>query len=115
MVEDLISSLNDNYDKLYDVSSSLRRLREKCIQLNAYDSNPLYLSYTTNAIESLHKNINDILEEKSDHYGVKWVASGTEFINPSMAFVAYNDGHDRHHALVQVIKTDDGYAFQELK
>ena len=115
LAEDLISSLNENYDKLYDVSSSLRQLRETCMQSNAYDSNPLYLTYTTNATELLQKNINEIIKDKSYHYGVKWIVQKTEFINPSLALVEYDDGHNRHHALVQVLKTDDGYAFQELR
>lgn len=115
LVEDLIASLNENYDKLYDVGISLRHLKEKCTQLHAYDADPLYLSYTTKATESLHENINDIIEEKSYHYGVKWIAQKTAFFNPSLALVTYDDGHNRHHALVQVLKTDEGYAFQELK
>ena len=47
--------------------------------------------------------------------GLKWIADGTKFINPSLAFVSYNDGHDSYQILVQVLKIDEGYAFQELK
>ena len=115
LTEDLISSLNKNYDKLYEVSNSLRQLTEEFMQLSAYDTIPLYLSYTANASESLHRNINEIIEAESYHYGVKWIANRTEFINPSLALVEYNDGHNQHHALIQVLKTDGGYSFQELK
>ena len=115
LAEDLISSLNENYDKLHDVTYSLKQLKQECNALKMYDSHSSYLSYTTNATELLHIKINEIIEIKSKHYGVKWIADGTKFINPSLAFVSYNDGHDSYQILVQVLKIDEGYAFQELK
>ena len=115
LAEDLIAGLNENYDKLHDVAYSLEQLKEAFSAANRYASNPLYRSYTANATDVLHQNINQVIQEKSYHYGVKWIAHKTAFITPSLAFVEYDDGHSRYGALVQVLKTDDGYAFQELK
>jgi hypothetical protein len=112
-INELKFSLNESTDKLAKAFRLIKILGEDYQSLNKFNDDPQYLDYKETVSDLLDKNISAIVKQKPLR-GKKWFISKIDFISPSFVFVRYEDGHELYVALIQILKTDEGYSLQEV-
>ncbi|MEA3361171.1 MAG: hypothetical protein U9R17_17430 [Thermodesulfobacteriota bacterium] len=110
-INQLKFSLNESTDKLAKAFRLMKILGENYQSLNKFNDDPQYLDYKETVYDLLDKNISTIVKQKPLR-GEKWFINKVDFISPSFVFVRYEDGHELYVALIQILKTDEGYSFQ---
>lgn len=111
LISELKSGLHETTDSLAESLHLIKILGEGYKSYNEINSNLKYLGYKETVTRLLDKNISTMVKQRPMHGG-DWFISKVDFISPLFAIVKYEDGHEFHLALIQILKTDDGYAFQ---
>jgi len=111
LISELKSSLHETTDRLAEGLHLIKLLGEGYKSYNEVNSDLKYLAYKETVSHLLDKNISTIVKQRPMHGG-DWFISKVDFISPLFAIVKYEDGHEFHVALIQILKTDEGYAFQ---
>jgi len=106
-----ISLLHETTDKLAETLHVIKILGEDYKSYNEVNSDLSYLAYKETVSHLLDKNISTIVNQRPMHGG-DWFVSKVDFISPLFAIVKYEDGHEFHVALIQILKTDEAYSFQ---
>ena len=110
-INELKFSLNESTDKLTKTFRLIKILSDDYKYRNKSNDDPQYLAYKETVYDLLDKNISTIVKQKPLR-GEKWFINKVDFISPSFVFVRYEDGHELYVALIQILKTDEGYSFQ---
>jgi hypothetical protein len=110
-ISELESRLHETTDKLAETLHVIKILGEDYKSYNEVNSDLNYLAYKETVSHLLDKNISTIVNQRPMHGG-DWFVSKVDFISPLFAIVKYEDGHEFHVALIQILKTDEAYSFQ---
>lgn len=113
-INELKFNLDESTDKLAKAFRLIKILSEDYKFHNKFNDDPHYVAYKETVSDLLDKNISTIVKQKPLR-GEEWFISKVDFISPSFVFVRYEDGHELYVALIQILKTEEGYSFQEVK